>query len=263
MAIDSPANPYDGEVAALQQLRKMESLNASAVSTALSNVAEIADQFGIPGAGLFAKALRSGQTPVEKVVEQLESGACKEIARIWKHLREHDAQYEEHFKDFETRLQSQEAQSVYLSGVFHALRTSDPKKHLLLGRLSINCVFANELSPESLDGMMRAAVELKETDIGLLGRIYESQKQVVQQSPSLFSHQWCERVIAYWEHDFAREQRDHLAIRGSLSRLQSAGLIVEVRTMAPPDGSLAHQPFGLLPEGAKFCERLQDLSVKE
>ena len=53
-------------------------------------------------------------------------------------------------------------QSAYLGAVLFGLRTSDPGKQIRLGTLTINCDYANDLKPESLDGMMQATTELKE-----------------------------------------------------------------------------------------------------
>ena len=158
VSIDGPRNQFDGELAALRSRREMESLSTSPVSSVLSEIADVAGEFGVPSAGLFAKALKSGETPVEKVVEQIENGAYVEISRIWKHLEGKDAQ----LKEFGERLESQEAHSAYVAAVLHGLRTSDPKKQSRIGALTVNCVYTKDLNPESFDDMMRAAVELKD-----------------------------------------------------------------------------------------------------
>ena len=142
MSLDGPRNQFDGEMAALQNRREMESLSTSPVSSLLSKIADVAGEFGVPGAGLFAKALKGGQTPIEKVVEQIEAGAYLEIVRI----RKHDVEQDARLSEFEVRLRSQEAQSAYLGAVLHGLRTSDPRKHIRLGTLTINCVYANDLN---------------------------------------------------------------------------------------------------------------------
>jgi hypothetical protein len=64
MLVEAEMNQFDGELAALEHLRKMEDLDASPVSTALGTFADTAGQLGIPGACLFRSALKSGQTPV-------------------------------------------------------------------------------------------------------------------------------------------------------------------------------------------------------
>jgi hypothetical protein len=65
-----------------------------------------------------------------------------------------------------------------------------------------------------------------------------------------------------WAMHFANlDTRQHVATRASLMRLQSMGLIAAVETMMTRDGSIAHQPFGLLLEGKKFYERLEAISL--
>ena len=248
-------NQFDGELAALQSRRQMEQLNTSPIVEGLNNLAEISSEFGIPGAGLFAKALKSGRTPIEKVVEQVESGAYSEIVRIRQHLESQDGQ----LREFSERLQKQEAQSAYQSAVLHGLRTSDPQKQSRLGILTINCIYVGDLKSENLDEMMRAVVELTGNDLQVLGRLYRSQNGILNNRTQwALSHEWQDQVHAAWQREFSSSERDHLDLRGSLMRLQSVGLIASVETKAR-DGSIANQPFGMLLEGAKFYERLQEI----
>jgi hypothetical protein len=256
MGLDGPRNQFDGEFAALQSRREMESLSTSSVSSVLIKIADAASEFGVPGAGLFAKALKSGQSPVEKVVEQLENGAFAEIARIWRHLGGRDAEFEE----FNARLQSQEAQSAYLGAVLHGLRTSDPRKHIRLGTLTINCVYSNDLEPESLDGTMRAAVELNESDISLLGRIYELQVHVIRDFASSDSDR-LHRITEDWTARTKLKTENggiELAkCRGSVARLQ-AQAFVQLRT---PGFDAGAEIAVLLEDGARFYEHLQEIAA--
>jgi hypothetical protein len=235
----------------------MESLSTSPVSTALSNIADLISQFGVPGTGLFARALKSGQTPVEKVVEQLEKGAYAEIARIWKHLEGRDAE----FKEFKARLQSQEAQNAYLGAVLHGLRTSDPRKHIRLGTVTINCVYASDLGTESLDGMMQAAVELKEEDIVLLGNLYKWQNHIIEKgmNPDKWYSDIQQAHKQLVESEVLRQQ-DHLRFRSSYMRLESLGLIQEIPSINNHYG-VGYELYALLWEGKKFYERLQEIAT--
>jgi hypothetical protein len=269
MSLDRPRNQFDGELAALQGRREMESLSASTVSSVLSSVADAISQFGVPGAGLFAKALKSGQTPVEKVVEQLENGAYAEIARIRRHDEEQDGRLEEHdsrFREFEVRLQSQEAQSAYFSAVLHGLRTSDPKKQSRIGALTINCVYKNDLNPESLDGMMRAAAELRDHDVQVLGSIYKM--QISQLTPAALQAPYVNRLnnlngmwMNWWKGDGACYLRDEgMAYRSSCIRLQTVGFIASIGSNSILDGP-SKINYELLLEGKKFYERLQEVGT--
>jgi hypothetical protein len=249
---------YDGELAALRHQREMESLSVSpGVNSVLDATANFADMLGLPGAGLFRKALKSGQTPVETLLEQLETAAIDEIRRIWNCIEGQQMR----LREFEGRLQSQEAQSVYLSAIFHGLRTSDPKKQSRLGILTINCIYANDVEPESLDEMMRAAVELKEADLMLLSDMYE------MQSPFMRTDQWLNKQInerwnilsGYWQRYWDQNQARYRGLEGerlmgSFGKLEYLGLI------APgPNRSSASSPVAscylLLPDGMRFYER--------
>jgi hypothetical protein len=112
--------------------------------------------------------------------------------------------------------------------------------------------------------MMRAAVELTGCDVVVLRKLYDSQKLLL--SSPRWSSDWSEQVGHVWTDwgsifGFGEEQ--HLKLRPSLSRLQSLGLIAEVQTNFVKDGSLARQAFGLLPDGKKFYERLQEIAVQQ
>lgn len=259
-------NQFDGELAALLRSREMESLSTSPVSIALCNISDVISQFGVPGAGLFAKALKSGQTPVEKVVEQLENGAYAEIARIRKHDEVQDARQEKHdarSKEFEARLQSQEAQSAYLGAVLHGLRTSDPRKRIRLGTLTINCVYADDLEPENLDGMMQATVELKEEDIVLLGNLYKWQNHILIEK-GMNPDKWfadIQQAHKQLVESGVLKQQDHLGFRSSYMRLESLGLIQEIPSITNHYG-VGYELYALLLEGKKFYERLQEIPVQ-
>ena len=262
MTIDGPTNMFEGELAALQRSRAMESLNTSPVCNALSNIADVIGQFGVPGADLFARALKSGQTPVEKVVEQLENGAYAEIARIRKHLEGQDAR----LNAFEAQLRSQEAQSAYLGAVLHGLRTSDPRKHIRLGALTIDCLYADDLEPEGLDDMMRAAVELKARDILALGFICSRQSKILADAKK-WPEQWYDNVRRDWQTSgleqgvaSQRAGSDEIGLKSTLSRLAAFGFIIAV----PPvltQNSPGKEPFALLHEGLRFYERIEETTA--
>jgi len=248
-------NQFDGELAALQNQRRMEQLHGPAgVENALDAFASWASQAGLSGMGLFRRALKSGQTPVETLVSQLESAASEEIRRIWEHLKGQ----EEKLKEFAERLKSQEAQAAFFAAIFHGLRTSDPQKQARLAILTINSVHADAMGSESLDDLMRASVELTDWDIDVLGKMYASQKHLISRHSA--SHDWSEQVghlWTEWNRTFGLGENQHLKLRSALSRLQSHGLIAEAQTNFVKDGTLARQAFGLLPEGKVFYERLE------
>ncbi len=209
------------------------------------------------GLGLFRKAWKFGKPSVDQMIEGIEAGADTRFREIDARLDGKDAEK----RVFDARLQSQEAETARLSALFHGLRSSDPVKHQRLGAMTISCIYADDMKPEGLDDMMRAAVELTERDVSLLAKIYRSQKTILDNRGSRpFSHQWNEQVGGYWEQEFPRSENEHLSIRGSLMRLQSLGLIAAAET-ATRDGSIVHHPFGLPLEGKRFYERLQEIGT--
>lgn len=252
-------NQFDGELAALRHQREMDSLGQSpGVDLILDGTDKLAETVGLPSlTGLFRKALKLGQPSVEKMVDDLESAAFEEIRRIWKHLEgDSDRQNE-----FEERLNSQEAQVAYMSACFHGFRTSDPEKHSRLACLTINCVFAGDLKPESLDDIMRAAVELKDADIVLLSKIYDSQRSILKH-PSMDRSAWFQLIQSRWNEfvdSGALDPSKHLTYRSSFSRLESHGLIQKFREIST--AAVGLEPYALLEEGKKFYERLQEIAA--
>jgi hypothetical protein len=125
-------------------------------------------------------------------------------------------------------------------------------------------VFEEDLKPESLDNMMRAVVELKEADVSMLGKIYEAEKPMLdrmerarqgnQLPPNLHSE-----IQPVWQ-GFTRllNPTEQLVYRSSLARLQSHGMIQQVSFS---NFGLGHEPYLLLDAGAKFYERLLEVSA--
>jgi hypothetical protein len=144
-----------------------------------------------------------------------------------------------------------------------AMHTSVKDRLRRLARLIVNGVKADDLEVESLDDMMRAAVELKDADIVLLGKIHGSQGALLRQQ-RINAGNWFGDVQSYWN-DFvnsgALDASKHLLYRSSFSRLESHGLIQKFREISTAGVGL--EPYALLEEGMKFYERLQDLAVKE
>jgi len=149
------------------------------------------------------------------------------------------------------------------SASLQALRTTQSGRLKRLARILANSVLENDLEPENLDDMMRAAVELKEADIVLLGNIYESQKSLLKQ-PRLNPSNWFGQVQTYWDRFVDSGVLDvskHLAYRSSFSRLESCGLIQKFRQINTAAVGLEH--YALLKEGATFYERLQEIALPQ
>jgi hypothetical protein len=106
-------------------------------------------------------------------------------------------------------------------------------------------------------------LQLTDWDVTVLGKICDSQQSLLS-NRWRFSSEWSEQVGHVWidwNRTLGISDAEHLKVRSALARLQSAGFVAEVQTNFVKDGSLARQAFGLLPDGLKFCKRLQDINA--
>jgi hypothetical protein len=119
-----------------------------------------------------------------------------------------------------------------------AMHTSVKDRLKRLARIVVNGVKENDLEPEDLDDMMRAAAELSEPDISLLKELYG------RPSPMDMNETDSGRT------DFAERM-------GSVAKLQAVAL-VQLRT---PGLDMGANIVVLLPKGKKFYERLQGVAA--
>jgi hypothetical protein len=271
------------EVAADNERRGMEQISKSPVGSVLESAVSLARPALAAASAIVVVGASAGtglavagsvvaglgivdwfrKLGAEKVNENLESlGQATEDAlnRVERALLEHGTSIDE----LKSRLNSQGFKDGMASASLQALRTAQSNRLKRLALILANGVREDDLGPESLDDMMRAAVELTDWDIFVLGKMYESQKSLL--SNRYQSYGWSEQVGHIWQ-DWNRilgvNDEQHLKVRSALSRLQSAGLVAEAQTNFVKDGSLARQAFGLLPDGKKFYERLQEIAVSQ
>ena len=162
------------------------------------------------------------------------------------------------------QLKSNQFHQAVANATLHITRTNVEVRIKRVAILIANGVKFRDLELEGLDDMMRAAVELTAWDVQILAKMYESQRGFL--ADRRFSHEWSTNVgnvWADWNRIFGINDDQHLKVRSALSRLQSLGFVAEAQTNFVKDGSLARQAFGLLPEGKKFFERLQEVSSSE
>ncbi|MGA7342504.1 MAG: hypothetical protein WBE72_11230 [Terracidiphilus sp.] len=274
-------NQFDDEFAARKQRRMMESLHESPVTDHIGDAAEIVGKGAavgsalIPplapvlvpigaaasGVGILKKALRLGKPTAEKMIEDLEFATDTQIGRIWAQLgTQTDRQ-----NAFEERLYSHEAQITMLNECFHGLRTSDPAKHRRLAVIAVNSIYEDDFSDESLDSMMRAAVELTGPDIAVLGLIYEMQRDMFDlNSMDVQQGQRMNHLQRRWQEWWTQNIDSYRGIEGrrfnnSCARLQAAGLIASIgaKSFAASPTTSNHE---LLLDGKKFYERIQEVA---
>jgi hypothetical protein len=251
---DSPSE------AALARL-KSESLSTSSAdkgaSIAISIGSKILELAGLTGAATLADliALLKGLAANKDEANLIYFGEAliDDIRRLYQLNAETRRIVEEQIK-------SKEFNQTVANATLHITRTNVESRLKRVALLIANGVKEGDLEPESLDDMMRAAVELTDWDIFVLGKMYESQRHLL--ANQRWSSDWSEQVGHVWTNwngIFGLGEDEHIKLRSALSRLQSIGLVAEVQTHFVKDGSLARQAFGLLPEGKKFHERLQEI----
>ena len=215
------------------------------------------------GLGLFRNAWKFGKPAVEKMVEDLDAEANSQYRRIWEALNGHTDRQQE----FEARLQGQEAETARISALFHGLRTPDPEKHSRLARLTINCIFVDDLKPESLDGMMRAAVELTSFDVSLLGDMCEFAMRPKYASSSQSKDQVQPDLFGIWKdywHAFPTKCPgiSRSSVVGGFGRLSALGLIYGLEATSTGISPVSMN-YWITEEGMKFYGRMQEIAVQQ
>ncbi|MGP8173667.1 MAG: hypothetical protein ACLP7O_03860 [Terracidiphilus sp.] len=175
--------------------------------------------------------------------------------------------YEELKRRFDERINSPAFDAVVANATLHITRTNVESRLKLLAHIITNGVKEDDLEPESLDDMMRAAIELKDADISMLGRLYplgkpllDRMERVKQGLPASLPNLHGE-IQNMW-HKFGRllNPAEQLVYRGSFARLQSHGMIQQVTIS---NSEVGREPYLLLEDGAKFYERLQEIAVSQ
>lgn len=137
-------------------------------------------------------------------------------------------------------------------------RANDQRCLRLLSLVIANSVKANELNPATLDELMRAAVELREQDIVLLKKIFESQEGIIRRGVRDSTNLYSDVQYAWGEFLKSGALRDvsQLKYRSSLARLESHGLIQQISAR---QFGIGEEPYMLLEEGAEFVKRIEVL----
>src|ERR1039457_4239441 len=215
-----------------------ENLSSSQVDGAVEKVANlggmILEAIGFTGAsseiGFLAALKNLAANKDESNLLYFGNALVEDIRclyRLCEDLKQTTQQLDEH-------INSPEFSAVVANATLHITRTNVESRLKRLAHLIANGVKEDDLEHESLDDMMRAAVELKDADIVLLGKIYESQKSLLKQS-RLNPSNWFGNVQTYWDEfvkSGALDASKHLVYRSSFSRLESHGLIQKFREIS-------------------------------
>ncbi len=246
---------------------KSESLSSSSVDGAVDKVTNlggfILESIGVTGAsgGIgFLTALKN--LAVKKDESNLiyfGDALIDDIRRLYRLHKELKQQFDE-------CINSPEFSSGVANATLHITRTNVENRLKRLASIVVNGVKEDDLEPESIDDMMRAAVELKDADISMLGKLYELWKPLLDRvekvkhttSSSPNFHNEFQNV---W-HGFGRSLNpvEQLEYRCSFARLQSHGMIQQVTFS---NNEVGREAYVLLEDGAKFYERLQEIAVQQ
>lgn len=144
-----------------------------------------------------------------------------------------------------------------------AMHTSVGDRLRRLARIVVNGVRDGDLEPESLDDMMRAAVELKDDDIRALDRLCEEQADILATTGKTHGDLWPDEVRRNWQtHIFdhkipGRSGQHYLDWRSSLARLSAFGFLIPVQPVQTVN-SPGHEPYGASLQGVEFLKRLKE-----
>jgi hypothetical protein len=214
------------------------------------------------GFDLAGKCLNLGVPTVEENLKLFGSLTEEAVLRVEERLAvlETSADVAE---AFQRRIESEQFSKYLASGVLQTQRTTQESRLKRMAWIIANGLKENDLDLESGDDMMRAAVELKDADIILLGKLYESQNHLLIQVRRGESPEKWHGDIQTVQRDFANSGKlnpqEHLYYRSSYSRLESVGFIQRITSAG--DYGVGHELYALLPEGKKFYERLQEIAM--
>jgi len=277
----------ENEVAAENQRRRMEEISTSPVGGVIEGATNLASPALVVGAAVIASGAPSATGMAiagsvvagfgivdwfrklggAKVSENLESlGQATEYAleRLENSLRGQGKSIDQ----LTARIESVEFKQGIASATLQALRTTQKNRLERMALILANGVKENDLRPESVDDMMRAAVELSGRDILELGEFVSRQSDILTESENS-PMQWHDKVRGQWQ-TWVREDHNayswrrtlsYFELSGSRARIAAFGFIVAIR----PNGtsnSPAEVPYALLPEGKKFFERIQEIATE-
>ena len=139
-----------------------------------------------------------------------------------------------------------------------AMHTSVKDRLKRMARIVVNGVKEDDLEPESLDDMMRAAAELKDFDLQVLNTVLGQQQKTNTLSLSTVDR-IINQPIEVWrplnQSGFFTTE-NHMEILTSLERLKSVGFCAEIQTTTP-----SWLPRALVtPLGETFLKRVREIA---
>jgi len=258
---------FEFDSAAAFSRLESENLSGSSVGLLVSKVTAIggvvADLVGMPGAAsiadLCSKLMELAPAKDQSNLLYFANSVVEDFRRLY--LFTDDIR-----RIVDENLRTKEAGEVLANATLYVPRTNVEVRLQRLAHIFANGVAASDLDPENTDDMMRAAVELKEIDVTLLRKIYDSQISLVtrqMRSPGTAPSGWHGEIQQVWG-DFVNRgglnPQEHLNYRSSLSRLASFGLIQQVDITNTYGVGL--DIYALLVEGKTFANGFGKLGAE-
>lgn len=267
----------DNEVAADNERRRMEKVSKSpvgavveevislarptlAVVSALavsgsSSATELTIAGGVVGGlGIVDWFRKLGSSKVNENLESLGQATEDALKRVEDTLLKQGKSIDE----IKARIESQEFKDGMASASLQALRTTQQQRLTRLALILANGVKEGDLETESLDDMMRAAVELSDSDVNVLERIVQAQgtrKPSYESGPGGTIINISRPVWERLKSEGLISTTNALEIRVAIEKLQSHGFCVEIPVSTPQNWL----PDVLATEfGIKFAQRIRE-----
>ncbi|MGD0478541.1 MAG: hypothetical protein ABSA42_00140 [Terracidiphilus sp.] len=230
---------------------------ATAVSLATGSIqiGSIAKVFGI--AKRFTSGL--GVATLEENLNHLGDATEAALSRVEENLNAQGVRIDE----IERRLNSNELLEGIKAATLQAQRTKDKKRLERMALILANGVAKDDLEPESLDDMMRAAVELTTRDVFVLSKLVEAQGPRVPAFGAGVGGSIINNAQSVWvslRDNGLISTANSYEIRVNLEKLKSFGFCFEI----PISAAVSYLPDVLAsPLGIKFIERLQEIGAEK
>ena len=259
---------YDNEVAALNKQWEFDELAQSPTGRVVSGAADVvgavAALTGLSVAGGIAKAVgiavkisALGVPTVDRNLKLLGEATEDALSRVERKLIAQGETAEE----IKRRMESPEFEQSLAAAVLQTQRTTQESRLKRMAWLVANSVKENDLGTESIDDLLRAAVELTDRDILALNTILKTQAITATYHSLTSGDGTINRPREVWQ-ALEREKfitlQNQMEVRSSLERLQSMGFGAEIQTT---DSNWLPR-FLVTPHGEKFIQRLQEIAVE-
>jgi predicted transcriptional regulator len=217
------------------------------------------------GSGASWAAIGSGVSLSQKVRKLAGASYASNLIYVTKAVQNDLTDLYKKHKELRERIKSLATDPLFSQAIsalaLRTMHTSVRERLRRLARIIASGVENNDLEPEGIDDMLRAATELTDRDIVVLRKISEQQHKI-----TIYSLNTVDGTINFprevWQ--VLEEERfitpeSQMEVRSSLARLQAVGFGAEIQTME----SSWRPRFLVSPAGEKFLNYLQGLDKSD